>query len=96
MQKKFRILSAVMAGSLALAVVATAVSSGTGSVAKHAHGKLAVSLSAANAADYDETDPYQTGCANGAAVVSYSHCHELRGSQRHSGRRRCRVLRPDS
>jgi len=72
MQKKFRILAAVMAGSLAVAVAATTVSSGTGPVAKHPGSKLAVSLSAASTADYDGTDPYQTGCANGAAVVSYS------------------------
>jgi Protein of unknown function (DUF2690) len=32
-----------------------------------------VSLSSASVADYDGTDPYQTGCATGAAAVSYSH-----------------------
>lgn len=73
MKKKTRVLSAAMAGSLALAVAVITVSSGTGPTARHAGGRLAASLSAADTPDYDGTDPYQTGCANGAAVVSYSH-----------------------
>ena len=73
MHKKTRILSAAMAGTLALGVAAITVSSSTGPATRNASGRLAASLSAASTLTYDGTDPYQTGCANGAAVVSYSH-----------------------
>jgi hypothetical protein len=73
MQKKTRILSAIMTGSLALAVVAITIGPGTGPTARNAGSRLAASLSAASTPDYDGTDPYRTGCASGAVVVSYSH-----------------------
>jgi hypothetical protein len=73
MQKKTRVLSAAMAGSLALAITAITASSGAGLTARHAGGRVMTRLSAVNTPGYDGTDPYQTGCANGAVVVSYSH-----------------------
>ena len=67
MQKKFRVLSAITAGSLALTAVAISVSSGTSQTAVHA--ALAARTESFPAVNLDNCPALHTGYPTGGCVA---------------------------